>query len=221
MAKKAGVVVMWYVLVIVVLAGVAGFNYFWQTRDKVSPIESSIGSSHQEMAGASGPGGTGGAGGEFAGAAACESSQMIDLGNQLADLRQEIDNLESQLGKSDPQVLEKRDEYIRLEMQHYALWKELGCEKEVLAIMFFYSNNPAYVFGSEKQNKALSELLDKYGPDKIKIYYIDSEFDLDSIKELKDRYGIETYPTLVINDRLYTGFKSMQDIETIMNKVLA
>ena len=145
----------------------------------------------------------------------CGTYFIYSLGEKLDDLGSRIIMLESQLGKTDKRVLELKRPYTLLQIQHYLSIKKRveKCNEEYIIILFFYSNKPEYIGDSEKQGYVLGYFSDKYGYDKIKVYSIDGDLDLGIVNILKEMYGIETFPSSVVNDKLYVGFHPKEDFE--------
>ncbi len=113
-------------------------------------------------------------------------------------------------------------------MQFYLLLKNYfetkkikeECNENVITILFFYSNNPEYVGLSENEGIVLGFIKKKYGNDKIKVYSLDIDLDLQSISYLKERYNITRIPSLVIENEVY-GYLEKEELEEIIKKKLS
>jgi protein-disulfide isomerase len=52
------------------------------------------------------------------------------------------------------------------------------------------------------------------------IFALDSDVDLNTLKMVKDAYGIKEMPTLIINDEKYSGLVSLDELKQIIcNKI--
>lgn len=144
----------------------------------------------------------------------CKSPQL--LSESLEDLGTKLTYLESQYSKNDPAILELKKPYTLLEIRHYLALKSMTerCNQNYTLILFFYSNDPAYVKDSEEQGFVLDYLRKKY--DNVKAYSIDSDMDLGIIRVLKSEYNISVMPSIVINDKVYVGFHTKEELETVL-----
>ena len=145
----------------------------------------------------------------------CGNYVLYGLGEKIDDLGTRITMLEDQLGKNDARVLELKKPYTLLLVQHYALIKGRAerCGEDYKIILFFYSNKPEFVDESKKQGFVLDYLAKKYGYDKVKVYSLDLDLNLGVINTLKDIYDVTATPTVVVNDRVYVGYHSSEELE--------
>jgi len=137
------------------------------------------------------------------------------LEDTLSETSDKISFLEDQLGKTNDQVIELKKYYSILEIKHYLLLKERKdkCKTNDTLILFFYSNEKAFIEESEKQGYVLDSLRQEYDSNKIKIYSLDVNIPLSIINYLIDFYKISYQPSLIINDNLLVGFKTKEEIK--------
>lgn len=150
----------------------------------------------------------------------CGNYLIYSLGEKLDDLGTKLTLLEDQLGKNDPRVIELKKPYTLLMIQHYLLIKKRieKCGENYTIILFFYSNKPDKVEDSKKQGYILNYFAQKYGYEKIKVYSIDADLNLGVINSLKEKYKISEIPTMVVNNKVYVGYHSIEDLEKNFNE---
>jgi hypothetical protein len=148
----------------------------------------------------------------------CSNYVLYTLGEKIDDLAGKLVLLEGQLGKTDERVIALKKPYTLLIVRHYLLINErIGkCNENYTVVLFFYSNNPKYIDNSEKEGYVLSYFSKKYGTENIRVYSIDSDIDLGVVYTLKEVYNVTEYPTVVINDKKFSGFHSKEELEKEM-----
>ncbi len=87
------------------------------------------------------------------------------------------------------------------------------CNSNYTTILYFYSNkdcdrceNQGYILTYFKS------LLE----DRLMVFAIDGDIDLNVVKMLKYNYNITTYPSLVINGEVYSGFMDKNNLTSIL-----
>jgi hypothetical protein len=147
----------------------------------------------------------------------CGNSALFSLGSRVDDLGTKITNLENQLGKTDERITALKRPYSLLLVQHYLLIKDRveRCGENYTLVLFFYSNKPGNIDASERQGYILGYLANKYGYGQVKVYSLDGDLDVGSIKVLEEKYGVSVYPTTVINDKVFVGFHDRDEIEKL------
>ena len=153
--------------------------------------------------------------GQLSGQNPCNSQLLYSLGERIDDLGSRLTMLEDQLGKNDARIIELKKPYTLLMIQHYFLTKKRidSCHENYIIILFFYSNKPEQVDKSKEQGYVLDYLAKKYGYDKVKVYSLDADLSLGIINALKDQYNVTEIPTTVINDKIFVGFHSQNELE--------
>ena len=143
----------------------------------------------------------------------CQSPTL--LSQSLEDLGTKLTYLETQYSKNDQRILDLKKPYTLLELRHYLALRDMTskCQQNYTLILFFYSNSPESVDASEQQGFVIDYLRKKY--DNVKAYSIDADMDLGIIKVLKDKYHISVVPSLVINDNVYVGLHSKEELEKL------
>ncbi|HET8581108.1 MAG TPA: thioredoxin family protein [Candidatus Paceibacterota bacterium] len=136
------------------------------------------------------------------------STELWPLGERLA-------YLESQ-GGDQAQITELKRYYSLLEIKDLLLEQQVAdkCDIKPVVIMYFYSN-AGDCADCTQQGYVLTSLADRY-PD-VRIYSFDYNLDLGALQTLISIDKIpDTLPALVINGKVYTGFKDMDAIHAIL-----
>lgn len=141
----------------------------------------------------------------------CTEDGNSILAPEIGKLGQRLAYMETQLGVDNTDVIGLKKYYSLLQIKDYMLMKELAnkCDFKPVTIIYFYSKD---CVDCTKQGYALTALGEKYPA--ARIYSFDADLDLSAIKTLQTITRVpESLPSLVINDKVYTGFKSVEDIE--------
>jgi glutaredoxin len=92
------------------------------------------------------------------------------------------------------------------------------CKQKINTIFYFYGSKDAC---SEcvKQGYVLDALREKYQA--LRVYSFDYNLDLSTIKALNSIYKIQnTLPSLVVNGKTVSGFKTVEELESLLPKEL-
>ena len=141
------------------------------------------------------------------------------LSDELNDLSKKIEYSESNIGQS-AQLTQLKESYSLLEIKDYLLMKELTqrCGQKSVFVLYFYTTSQNC---SEcvKQGYALTALKEKYPL--LRVYSFDYGLNLSAVETLEKIYGIKdtVLPAMVSDGKVYTGFHSVGDIETLIPKL--
>src|SRR3989344_2619929 len=145
----------------------------------------------------------------------CKDVSNSVLSQELASLAEKIAYGETNIGKSD-EIVGLKKYYSLLEIKDYLLMKKISerCGTKSLFILYMYSPDPTCT-DCTKQEYVLSLLREKYP--QLRIYSFDYDLDLSAIKALISIYKIPSnVPVMVIDGKNYQGFKTIEEIETII-----
>jgi len=147
----------------------------------------------------------------------CNPAALSVAASKLDELGQTLNYMENKLGKTNQDVLRLAEYYSLLEIRHWLLMRKVNdeCSDKYDLILYFYSNIPEECADCEDQGYILS-YLKKERPD-VYIYSFNVGIDSSALNALKKIYGIETVPTLVINDETFVGFKTLEEIKEIID----
>jgi hypothetical protein len=152
----------------------------------------------------------------------CSNLGDSSLTPELSGLGDKLSHTESERGASDPDVIYLKKYYSLLEVKDYLLAKKLGdkcgATKKPVFIIYFYSNRGDCA-DCEKEGFVLTRLKEMY-PD-LRVYSFDYNIDLAALDSMKTISRIKSsLPDLVNEDKTYTGFKSIEDLEALLPSTL-
>ena len=132
----------------------------------------------------------------------CSNESFEKISADLGFQGRIIDDLEKKLGKGNEKVLEKKKFYTLIELEHFEFVNMLNkdCSTNINTILFFYSNDKDDIIKSEDTGKLLDVLYGRNSGNLV-IYSFDVNLDADLIKNLMEKYGVETSPTLIVNGK--------------------
>ncbi len=150
----------------------------------------------------------------------CEFSNFNEFGEELDALGGRISNIEAGYDKDDPRVLSLKEPYFLLEIRHYLLLKEAKdkCGEDYDLVLYFYSNDKKQCKECDSQGYILGYLQKKVGYDKIKVYSFDVRSESPSVQTLESIHDITQVPAVSINEKTYTGFLTLEEIEEVLKK---
>jgi hypothetical protein len=142
----------------------------------------------------------------------CKDVSGTVLSSELNSLADKISYSENNIGADDTDVVSLKKYYSLLEIKDYLLMKKIRerCGEKSIFILYFYKNDNCS--DCTKQGYVLTSLREKY-PD-LRVYSFDYNLDLSAIKTMTSIYKVpDNLPAIVINGKVYSGFKSVEDIE--------
>jgi len=147
-------------------------------------------------------------------AAPCGSvASSTDLTGELNDLDNRLAYAESQLGSTNQQVVQLKEQYSLLEIRDYLVTEQLAaaCGTKPVTVLYFYSN-AGDCSDCDKAGYALSYLRQTYPA--LKVYSFDYNLDLGALKTLLSVEKIKgALPAFVINGKNYYGFTDLTSLE--------
>src|SRR5581483_5016422 len=145
----------------------------------------------------------------------CKSVNDSILSPELNNLASRIQYGEQNIGNTDSNIIQLKRDYSLLEIKDYLLMKQIDqrCKIPSAFILYFYSNNQCD--DCTRQGYVLDTLKQQYPA--LRIYSFDYNLDLSAIKTLITINKLSgTLPALVIDDKVYYGFNSIEDIQRYM-----
>jgi len=144
----------------------------------------------------------------------CEaySTLLEKFSADIAQFNYRMWAMESQLGKSDPELIALKDKFNTLEVRNYLLLQKVDqvCQKNHTAVLYFYSNrnyDPAMDQGS---------LIQQARPgNNTLVYHFDTDIPNPVVRMLMKHYGVFMVPSIVVDGKTYSGFQYMDDLEEI------
>src|SRR3989338_3140915 len=145
----------------------------------------------------------------------CKDINNTILSQELSSLADKIAYSENNIGSSDD-VIALKKYYSLLEIKDYLLMQKISerCGMKSVFVLYFYSSKDK-CDNCVKQGYVLDALRKKY-PD-FSVYSFDYHLDLSAVKTLISIYKVPSdLPALVINKQVYSGLKSIEDIEKVL-----
>ncbi|MFA6397536.1 MAG: hypothetical protein WDK96_01660 [Candidatus Paceibacterota bacterium] len=136
------------------------------------------------------------------------------LNQELNGMAKKVKYMEDQLGSDNSNVILIKTQYSLLQIKDYLLVRELAtrCKKKIS--VFIYFHDLECTTDCSNQSLVLDEISSLYPS--IRVYWFDRNLQTPAVQTLVSMFQIEKTPSLVINDKTYTGFKSISDIEKLI-----
>lgn len=151
----------------------------------------------------------------------CKDIGNSFLSKELATLGDKLAYTEQNRGSDDEEVLNLKKYYSLLQIKDFILMQKIrercGRNPSVdgLSIMYFYSNIEDDCDDCQKEGFVLTKLREDYP--ELRVYSFDYNLDLSAIQTLISIYNIKDEPpALLVNDKVYYGFQSIDDIKEII-----
>ncbi|MEI7810085.1 MAG: hypothetical protein WCI41_00810 [bacterium] len=145
----------------------------------------------------------------------CKDISNSVLSSELNSLSEKISYTENSMGENNDTVISLKKYYSLLEIKDYLLMKKITdrCGQKSVFILYFYKSNDCEE--CTKQSYVLSSLRDKYP--NFRMYSFDYNLDLSAVKAMISIYKVpNTVPVMVIDGKVYSGFKTVEDVEKII-----
>ena len=148
--------------------------------------------------------------------ASCKNLDQSVLSKELNDLASRLSYMEDTVGDTNAEVLYLKQDYSLLEIKDYLLMQKIAekCGHEPLSILYFYSNK-GDCEECKQEGYVLTYLREQYPA--LRVYSFDYNLDVGALQTLISIDDVDNnLPALVINDKVYYGFKSVDDIQKIL-----
>lgn len=142
----------------------------------------------------------------------CKDISTSVLSKELNSLADKISYSESNIGTENNDVISLKKYYSLLEIKDYLLMKKITerCGQKSIFVLYFYKNDNCE--DCTKQGYVLTSLREKYP--NLRVYSFDYKLDNAAIKAMISIYNVpDNLPALVINGKVHSGFKSIEEIE--------
>ncbi|MFA5999955.1 MAG: hypothetical protein WC783_03180 [Candidatus Paceibacterota bacterium] len=148
----------------------------------------------------------------------CKNVSGSFLSAELNDLGGKLEWSQKNLGDSDT-VSYLKKYYSLLEIKDYLLMKKISarCGVKSAFILYFYTT-AENCSECENESIVLSTLREKYP--ELRVYSFDYSTDLSAVRSMIQIYKIKDtlLPALVIDDEVLTGFKNIEELDSIIKK---
>lgn len=142
----------------------------------------------------------------------CKDVSTTVLSSELNSLADKINYSESNIGIANSDVISLKKYYSLLEIKDYLLMKKITerCGEKSIFVLYFYKNDNCD--DCTKQGYVLTSLREKYP--NLRVYSFDYNLDNAAIKAMISIYKVtDNLPAIVINGKVYSGFKTVEEIE--------
>lgn len=150
----------------------------------------------------------------------CKEISSGLLSKELATLGDKLSYTEQNRGSDDAEVLNLKKYYSLLQIKDFILMQKIKdrCGSSQtnggLSVMYFYSNKGDCP-DCEREGFVLTKLREDYP--ELRVYSFDYNLDLSALQTLVSIYNIKKdLPAVLINDKIYYGFKSIDDIKNAL-----
>ena len=146
----------------------------------------------------------------------CNDIDNSILSSELNSLAERLTILESSRTRNNTELLSLKRAYSLLQSKDYLLSKEINkkCGLRPVTILYFYSNEGDCP-DCEKEGYVLTFLRQEYP--QLRIYSFDYNLDLSAVHTLSSLFKITPpLPALVIKDKAYSGFQSLEQVEKLL-----
>ncbi len=147
----------------------------------------------------------------------CRDINSSFLSREIATLGDKLSYTEEARGSDNEEVLNLKKYYSLLQIKDFLLLQKVKerCGSNAMSIIYFYSNEEGECEQCLKEGFVLTKLRQDY-PD-LRVYSFDYNLDLSALKTLISIYNVRLeLPALIINDRVYYGFKDVEAIKEVI-----
>jgi thiol-disulfide isomerase/thioredoxin len=138
---------------------------------------------------------------------------------EASDIGKEITKYEQEEKFRDSRYISLKRDYTLIQIKYWSYLETMKSDcnnTNFVTILYFYSNDCSVCSGQG----LILDYVKKLHPDSVMIFALDSDVDLNTLKMVKDAYGIKEMPTLIINDEKYSGLVSLDELKQIIcNKI--
>lgn len=146
----------------------------------------------------------------------CETADGSALSEELDNLGTKLAYAEEKIQPNGEDLSWLKKSYSLLEIKDFLLMKKVyaKCKNKPVSILYFYSN-AGDCADCRREGMVLTRLREEYP--QLRVYSFDYNLDLSALRTLISLYKIKKdLPALVINEKVYSGFQNVEDIEKIL-----
>lgn len=148
----------------------------------------------------------------------CRDVGSEKLSQEINEMWQKIEFIESQVGSGSPEVTQLKKQYAILQVKDYILMKRISdrCKKEIMFAFYFYGNEKNCET-CKKTGETLTELKLSYP--QLRIYSFDYALDLSIIRTIISIFNVnEPLPVIIVWDEVANGYQNMVQLESLLKK---
>lgn len=143
----------------------------------------------------------------------CKYINSTPLTQELYDISEKVDYMETQRGSTDSGVQRLKNQYSILQIRHwlFTLRTNEQCELNQIPVIYFYSNEDCP--RCKEQGYTLTYLRKKY-PD-MRVYAFDIATENPALDTVKNIHDLNETPTLIFPEHRF-GFMGVEELETLI-----
>ncbi|MBD3210167.1 hypothetical protein GF318_02190 [Candidatus Micrarchaeota archaeon] len=141
-------------------------------------------------------------------------SELESIDEDVENFGHRLSYLESEKNVHD---VELKKQYFVLEAESYLLSQKVRglCGDDSVLLVHFYSNSNC----SRCEEQGAEILRARDGLDRnVKLFSFDGDIGSPVAEAFMNRYNIRTYPSVVINGKRYSGFRSAEELQELISE---
>ena len=148
----------------------------------------------------------------------CDNFDIQAFSEDLNNMGSIMGQVEEQLGKNNPDVIEQKKIFTMLQVQHYLLVEENNkkCNTKGQIIIFFYSNEKDLI----GQAEIIGYIISNYrisNPGTV-VYSFDYNLDSKLVKAMKKIKGVTQPNSVVIGNTIITDLNNIDELNKVSDK---
>lgn len=142
----------------------------------------------------------------------CKNINATSLSKELGSMEDRINYAETNKLTSAEELIKLKKSYFLLEIKDFLLLRKITerCGTTAIPIIYIYTSDCSECV---KQGYVLTALREKYP--ELRVYSFEYGVDLSALRALLSIYKVngDQFPIMIIEEQLYAGFKSLDEIE--------
>ena len=142
-------------------------------------------------------------------------SEAERLGEITDVMGREVERYEQSDRLRDKDFIALKQKYTSMLIRNWLTLEKIKdvCNSEYVTVLYFYDRSDCD--RCEEQGLILSYLKDKLSAD-IMVFAVDAGIGLRTVEGLREAYGVESYPTLVVNGEKHVGYYNQDEIKALV-----
>ena len=140
-------------------------------------------------------------------------STLKNFDDETTGFGVKLESLENTRGRLDSYVQRLKRDYMLKQVRDFLLIKHTDqqCKSQTPTLLYFYTNS---CLDCTKQG-LVGPSLKKTHPE-LMIYAFDVDLNTTLVQAFQQLYGINSYPSVVLNGNTFTGYQSQDTIESLL-----
>ena len=142
-------------------------------------------------------------------------SELSSVSDEVEKVGYKLSYLEDEKHAYDPEL---KKQYFVLEAESYLLSKKARqlCGDRSVLLMYFYSNGGCASCRQQGNDILAARDAAETGNVSVKLFSFDGDLGSPVADAFANQYNITTYPSIVVNDRVYPGYHDPGTLATII-----